>query len=89
MTEGIGTQELVKVATAYLASVAFGLTFLVASLAGADGLTALGRGVVAVIVACVVGQLLVPPAVHSVLSAMARDEAQRRAAATKQTEDDA
>lgn len=80
MTEESGSQELVRIATAYLASIAFGVTFLVATLTGADGTTALLRGVVATIAACVVGRLLFGPAVGVVLAAMARDEAARKAA---------
>jgi len=79
MTEGNGSQELVRIATAYLASFAFGLTFLVATLAGVDGLTALIRSVIALAVAIVAGQLLIATVVNSVLNAMARDEAKRQA----------
>ncbi len=88
MTERLGSQELVKTATAYLASVAFGVTFLVASLSGVDGLTALIRSVIAVVVACVAGQVLIGPAVNAVLNAMARDEAERQAAALKAREEE-
>lgn len=79
MTAATGSQELVRLATAYLASVAFGVTFLVATLTGSDGLTALIRSAIAVAIACIAGQLLTPPVVNVVLSAMARDEAERKA----------
>ncbi|MCA8977631.1 MAG: hypothetical protein KDC98_23100 [Planctomycetes bacterium] len=79
MTEANGSQELVRIATAYMASLAFAVTFLVATLTGTDGLTALGRSVVAVLIACVASQLLVPPVINVVLAAMARDEALRKA----------
>lgn len=80
MTAGTGSQQLVRLATAYLASVAFGVTFLVATLSGTDGLTALLRGAIAVFIACLAGPLLMPPVINTVLSAMARDEAERQAA---------
>lgn len=80
MTDDAGSQELARIATAYLASIAFGLTFLVATLSGADGLTALTRSVIALIVACLAGRLLIGPAINVVLAAMARDEAARQAA---------
>ena len=89
MTDDIGSQELVRIATAYLASIAFAVTFLVASLTGVDGLTALGRSVIAVIVACVAGRLLIAPAVNAVLNAMARDEAERQAALESEEEEEA
>ena len=87
MTEGNGSQELVRIAMAYLASIAIGVTFLVANLMGADGLTALWRSVIAVVIACVASQVLVPPVVNAVLSAMARDEAERQAALEPEDEE--
>ena len=86
MTEGNGSRELVRIATAYLASVAFGLTFLTATFCGTDGLTAVFRSAIAVLAACVAGQLLIPPVVETVLAAMARDEAKRQA--EQQAEED-
>lgn len=80
MKSGTGSQELTRIATAYLASIAFGGSFLIATIAGVDGLTALLRGVTAGGVALVLGWLLVTPVVDVVLTAMARDEAKRRAA---------
>ncbi|MCA8951826.1 MAG: hypothetical protein KDE27_20115 [Planctomycetes bacterium] len=90
MTQDTGSQELARIATAYLASIAFGATFLIATLTGTDGATALIRSVIAVIAACVVGRLLLGPAINAVLTAMARDEAERRAAlrAAEDEEDD-
>lgn len=87
MKSGTGSQELTRLATAYLTSIAFGVTFLVASLAGVDGGTALLRGVFAAVGGLVLGTLLAPLIVDTVLTAMARDEAKRQAAAPK--EDDA
>lgn len=89
MTEDSGSQELVRIATAYLASLAFGLTFLVATLSGVEGLTALGRSVIAMLGACVAGRLLIGPAINAVLNAMARDEAARQAALAEKEEEDA
>ncbi len=87
MKSGNGSQELTRLLTAYLTSIAFGITFLVASLVGVDGLTALWRSVTAAGVTLVVGRLLATPVVDTILSALARDEAKRQAAAPK--EDDA
>lgn len=74
-----GSQELTRQATAYLTSLAFGVTFLVGTFAGVDGTTALIRSVIAAGIALVAGHLLAPPAVNAVLAALARDEAKRRA----------
>lgn len=87
MKSGTGSQELIRLATAYLASIAFGLTFLIATLSGVDGGTTLLRSVTAGGIALVVGWFLATPVVDAVLTAMARDEARRRTERT--TEDDA
>ena len=79
MKSGTGSQELTRLLSAYLTSIAFGITFLVASLVGVDGLTALWRAVVAAGTAMVVGHLLASPLVDTVLTAIARDEAKRQA----------
>ena len=86
MKSGTGSHELTRLATAYLTSIAFGLTFLVASAVGVDGGTALSRSIGAAAVALVLGYMLATPVVDAVLTAMARDEAKRKAAA-KQEED--
>jgi uncharacterized membrane protein YccC len=87
MQSGNGTHELTRQATAYIASVAFGLTFLIASLMGVDGMTALLRSITAGSIGLVVGWLLAAPVIDVVLSAIARDEAAR--AAERAKEDDA
>ena len=79
MKLGTGSHELTRLATAYLTSIAFGLTFLVASAVGVDGGTALLRSVCAAAIALVLGHLLASPVVDAVLTAMARDEAKRKA----------
>lgn len=84
MNPGRGSQELVRLAAAYLTSVVFGLTFLVGIASGVDGTTALVRGVVAGALALIASQLLAPPVVDVVLNALARDEARRRAEANKE-----
>lgn len=89
MKAGTGSHELTRLATAYLTSIAFGLTFLVASAAGVDGGTALLRAVCAAAVALVVGYLLATPVVDAILTAMARDEARRRAELEKREQEDA
>lgn len=87
MKSGNGSHELTRLATAYIASIAFGVTFLVASACGVDGGTALLRSVVAAGVALVAGFLLAAPVVDVIIAAAARDEAARQAA--KRKEEDA
>lgn len=84
MKSGTARQDLQRQLTAYLGSVAFGAAFLIASLCGVDGLTALWRGVLALGAALVAGQFLAPPVVDAVLQAVARDEAKRLAAQAKE-----
>ena len=79
MESGNGSQQLTRLAAAYATSIAFGLTFLIASLSGADLGTALLRSVIAGLAALVGSHLLAAPVVDVVLAAMARDEAKRNA----------
>ncbi|MBP8300497.1 MAG: hypothetical protein KA020_09050 [Planctomycetes bacterium] len=88
MKSGNGSQELTRLATAYFASIAFAVTFLVGSLCGVDGGTALLRSVTAAAIAIVVGYLLAAPVVDVILAAMARDEAARQAAEQAKEEDE-
>lgn len=87
MESGNGSQELSRLATAYVVSVAFAATFLLASFQGVDGGTALVRGVIVGACALVIGRLLSAPVVDVVLAAMARDEARKQK--DKPKEDDA
>lgn len=87
MKSGNGSQELTRLLVAYLTSIAFGITFLVASVVGVDGLTALWRATATAGIAMVLGRLLASPLVDTVLSAIARDEAKRQA--DKPKEEDA
>ena len=82
-----GCQELTRLITAYLTSIAFWTSFLVASLAGVDGMTVLWRSVLVGGIALVAGQLLASPVVDALLAAAAREEARRLA--EKPKEDDA
>ena len=77
MKLGTGSQELTRLAAAYVTSIAFGVTFLVASIGGVGGSTALLRSTAAAGSAFVFGMLLAPAVVDVVLSAMARDQAKR------------
>ncbi len=79
MKSGTGSQELTRQLTAYLTSLAFGITFVVATFAGVDGMTALMRSVMTAGAALVFGNLLAAPLVDAVLTALARDEAKRQA----------
>jgi hypothetical protein len=78
MESGNGSQQLTRLAAAYATSIAFGLTFLIASLSGADLGTTLVRSVVAGLAALIASHLLAAPVVDVVLAAMARDEAKRQ-----------
>ena len=73
--------------TAYLTSFAFGITFVVATFAGVDGMTALMRSVMTAGVALIFGNLLAAPLVDVVLTSIARDEAKRQAAEKPKEED--
>ena len=84
MKSGTGSQELTRLLTAYATSIAFGATFLVATVAGVDGLTSLWRSVVVAGIALVAGSLLAPPVVNTVLDAIARDESKRAAERPKE-----
>ncbi len=86
MKSGLGTQELTRLAIAWFASIAFGVTFLVATACGVAGGTALLRGITAAGIAMVAGWLLAPPALDVVLAAMARDEARRKAESGEEDE---
>lgn len=81
-----GSQELTRLITAYLTSIAFGTSFLVASLAGVDGMTVLWRSVLVGGIALVAGQLLAPPVVDALIAAAAREEARRLAEKPKEDE---
>ena len=86
MKSGNGSLELTRLATAYLTSIVFGVAFLVASLSGVDGMTALTRAAIGAGAALIAGPLLAPPVIDVVLAAMARDEAKRRAEQAKEEE---
>ena len=72
---GLGSQELVRRASAYMVCTAFGLTFLISTLSGAQGNTALLRGVVVAAITLAISHFLLKPVIDAVLDAMARDRA--------------
>ncbi len=76
-----GSHELSRIATAYAASIAFAVTFLVALAGGCNLGDTLFRSTIALGAGVILGRLLSPPVVNVVLAAMARDEARRRAEA--------
>lgn len=86
MKSGTGSLELTRLLTAYLTSFAFGITFLIATLTGVDGLVALWRAVVTGAITMVAGRLLAAPVVDAVLTAIARDEAKRHAEQPREDE---
>lgn len=83
-----GTVEVSRHATAWLVSLSFCATFLLATLAGASGGTALLRGVAVAGATLVIGGLLVRPVVDAVFTAMARDRAEAETRARKGDEDE-
>lgn len=87
MNSGNGSQELTRLAAAYLTSIVFGASFLIAVAAGVDGSTALWRSVVAGGIALVAANFLAPPVIDVVLAALARDEVKRKADITKEDEE--
>lgn len=82
-----GSRELTRLAMAYAASIAFGVTFLMASWSGCNGTTALLRGALAVIAALLVTRMLAAPVVQVVLDALARDTARKAEARAKEQGD--
>jgi len=74
-----GSQELSRIATAYTASLAFGVTFLVALACGCELGSALLRASIVLGAAMFAGRLLSAPVIDVVLAALARDESKRRA----------
>lgn len=86
MTSRSGSDELTRLTAAYVTSIVFGTTFLVAMLQGVDGTTALMRGVTAGAIALVAAHLLAPPVVNVVLDTLAREQA-RQQAETQEDED--
>lgn len=86
MNSGNGSQTLTRLAAAYLTSIVFGASFLIAVDAGVHGSTALWRAVVAGGIALVAAHCLAPPVIDVVLTALARDEAKRRAELAEEAE---
>jgi len=86
MNSGNGSQELTRLSAAYLTSIVFGGAFLIAMAAGVSGTTALWRGVVAGFIALIAAHLLAPPVIDVVLTALARDEAKRKAELEKEAD---
>ena len=78
MESGNGSLQLTRLAVAYTTSIAFALTFLIASLRGADLGTSLFRSVIVGLATLIASRLLAAPVVDVVLTAMARDEAKRQ-----------
>lgn len=86
MNSDNGSQELTRLAAAYLTSIVFGASFLIAVGAGVHGSTTLWCAVVAGGIALVAAHCLAPPVIDVVLTALARDEAKRRAELAEEAE---
>ena len=78
-----GSRELSRAIAAYAASLAFALSFLITTVCGGGGLTAVVRGGAVAAAALVLVPWLARPALSTVFAAMARD----RAAAHRAPED--
>lgn len=73
----VGTEELTRATSAYLACLVFVVAFLVTTIAGGGGFTATIRGGIAAAIAFLLGRALLRPALSVVLDAMARDQAKK------------
>ena len=78
-----GTNDLARAATAYVACITFAGTYLLTIVLGADGLTAVVRGTVVAMATLLLGGFLLKPAISSILDAIARHEALKKAAEAK------
>lgn len=76
---GTGSRELARGTSTYLACLAFILAFLVTTVTGGTGMTAAIRGAIAAAGALVLGGWLMRPLITTVLDAMARDTADKKA----------
>lgn len=70
-----GTRDLVRATTAYVACLTFALTYLLTTLLGGDGMTAVIRATVVAIVTLALGSFLFRPVLSTIFDAMARDQA--------------
>ena len=73
----VGTEELTRATSAYLACLVFVVAFLVTTVAGGGGFTATMRGGLAAAIAFFLARPLLRPALSAVLDAMARDRAKK------------
>ena len=80
----VGSTVLGKRATAKAAGIAFAITYLIASLCGADGMTCLLRATVTAAATLILAFFLARPVIDVVLDALARDEARRQAEQQKE-----
>ena len=78
-----GTNDLARAATAYVACITFAGTYLLTIVLGADGLTAVIRGAVVAVATLLLGGFLLKPAISSILDAIARHEAMKKAASAE------
>lgn len=69
-----GSRELSRGITAYLACLAFVLSFFVTLFSGGTGTTAVLRGGIVAIATVALGGLLMRPMMSTILDAMARDQ---------------
>jgi len=76
---------LAKRTTSHLVALAFGLTYLAATAAGATPGDSLLRGCIAAAATIVVGRLLCQPVIDVILDTLVREQARR---AAEQAEDD-
>lgn len=83
---GGGKSDLARLAAAYLACLAFAITYLLTTVFGGGGLTAAFRGGVVAAIALIAGRAVIGPVISSILDAMARDQAEKSATAQEDDE---
>ena len=81
---GAGSRELARGATAYLASFAFVIAFLLTTLSGGSPLTAAIRGGIVAVATLVLGGFLMSALIGTLLDAIARDRVAAESAAGEQ-----
>jgi hypothetical protein len=75
-----GKNELSKSAGVYFAGLAFALTYLLTTIFGGSGMTAVIRSTVVAVLTMLVGSYLIRPVIDTILDAIARDEANKPSA---------
>ncbi len=75
-----GKNELSKSAGVYFAGIAFALTYLLTTVFGGNGMTAVIRSTVVAGLTMIIGPFLMRPVINTILDAIARDRATKASA---------